>query len=133
MDSVIVECKQARRLADKLLATAVCAHLLVAAENVPGIFLFPAHLDAEHVEGYAVVAGLGDGVTLDPVYGYKLLFLENGDLLDHAARNEQGDCGCAGDCVGECLGESLAHMVRKDDALRSVLDIVDIKTFHAVH
>lgn len=56
MDAIVVERKQSGGLLYKGFSTAVPAHIRIPAHDVPGVFLGPSHLDAEHVQGVLVVA-----------------------------------------------------------------------------
>lgn len=55
MDAIVVERKQSGGLLDEGFSTAVPAHIWFSAHDVPGVFLGPSHLDAEHVQGVLVV------------------------------------------------------------------------------
>ena len=55
MDSVVIESEQSGSISDERFSTAVPAHIRFPAHDVPGVFLGPSHLDAEHVQGVLVV------------------------------------------------------------------------------
>lgn len=95
MDAIVVERKQSGGLLDEGFSTAVPAHIRFPAHDVPGVFLGPSHLDAEHVQGVLVV------VSSDCfVYVHKLP-VEN--RCDAVEEREQGEHGCCDQCSREVV------------------------------